>query len=761
MNARDPDVCPDTEEFAPTRSFTEALLALIVPSLTNPRKTFDAAKLAELTASIAAMGVHQPVLLRPLPAARLADTAHLNPRPEYELVCGERRYRASIAANAVNIPAMVRVLTDDQVMEIQIVENLQRDDLTELEEAEGYEALMQHTHMTAEAVGDKIGKSRSYVYGRLKLLDLCQEARTSLRNSTIDASRGLVVARIPDHKLQIKAMKEIVQGEGYGADREPMSYRQALAHVQRNYMLKLSDAKFKIHSADLVPDAGGCMSCAKRTGHDPDLFSDVKGADICTDPPCFHKKTEAHTAALVAEAQAKGQTVITGREAAELRGDGYAEKFKGYRRLDNAEDSPTEQPLRKIIGKLMQSEGITPTMIEHPRKESELVACLPNEVALKLLKMAEAQAKDSPKVSKEVQQLVDDKKAKAEEKARAKFEQGWRDMLLKDTWVALRDMPQHRAFTVDVHSYLVIRAAKSLSTDNAEALCKILDLGKVSPITALVDYAKETETPDLLHVLIIMQETSNADHYSRTGQNEGLMLIAQNTFGEKLDDVIYDIKLEVKANVWPEKTPKAPTPLAPAAQAEGGRGGAKGQKGKGQKNPAGASAQSARLNAQEAMQGIADALQGDEARGDCAPGSYLGADAQGNDVGPASRPNGAAQTGSGVRAGSGDKAAADALTDTAPASPPPHQACALEQPAGATVKGAKTAKPAGQIKKSDALLEDAVELVTAEQAVSVRLIKGWLSVGTARAMRIIDELERDGAVSKVDGNGARKVLVAE
>ena len=729
-------------------TFTQAPLGLIVTSLTNPRKTFDPARLDELTASIKASGVHQPVLLRPLPASRLADTAGMKPRPEYELVAGERRYRASKAAGLQAIPAMVRELTDDQVLEIQIVENLQRDDLSELEEAEGYEALMQHSNLNADQVGAKIGKSRSYVYGRIKLLDLCQEARTSLRDGTVDASRALVVARIPDHKLQIKAMNAIVQGEGYGADREPMTYRQALNHVQRNYMLKLSDAKFKINCVDLVPDAGGCMSCAKRTGHDPDLFSDVKGADICTDPPCFHKKTEAHTAALVAEAKAKGHTVIAGREAAELRGDGYTDKFKGYRRLDNAEDSPTDQPLRKIIGKLMQSEGITPTMIAHPRKEGELVACLPNEVALKLLKMAEAQSKDSPKVSKEVQQLVDDKNAKAEEKAKARFEQGWRDLLVKDTWVALRDDASAPTFTVDVHRYLVVRAAKSLSTDNAEALCKILDLGKVSPISALVDYAEETDNPDLLHVLIIMQESSSAYEHGYNGMaNEGLMLIARNVWGTALDEVMQGIKLDVKAQVWPEKPQKAPTPTAPAAQAKGGGGG-------GKKSTPPLRAPAPKMRAEAAMQGIAAALQGDETP-DAArrSGDITGACAQGNDVGPASRPDGAAQTLGGDHA-EADENTAPGAPDTLPgATPVPPKATDGDQ---ATDGPNAVAQPAGVDRD---LLDKAVALIKREQKATVRMLKTELSIGTTKALQLMAWLEQKGHVSPTDERGARKVLV--
>ncbi len=729
-------------------------ITLIEPSLTNPRKIFNEGKLQDLATSIRASGVHQPILVRPLPAARVQETS-IDPatgkprkiRPAYELVCGERRFRAIHLTPMDHIPALIRDLSDDQVLEIQIIENLQRDDLTELEEAEGYETLMQHSGLTADQVGEKIGKSRGYVYGRLKLLDLCQEARISLRDRIIDASRALLVARIPDHKLQIKAMKEIVQGNGYSRDREPMNYRQALDHVQRNYMLKLSDAKFKINCVDLVPEAGGCMSCAKRTGHDPDLFSDVKGADICTDPPCFHKKTEAHTAILVEEARAKGQTVITGREAAELRGNGYADKFVGYRRLDNAEDSPTDQPLRKIIGKLMQSEGISPTMIEHPRKEGELVACLPNEVALKLLKMAEAQSQTAPKVSKEVQQLVDDKKAKAEEKAKAKFEQGWRDLLVTETWKEAQGLP---LYSIDFQRYLVLRAAKSLSTANAEVICRILDLGKVSPHSAIIDFAKETKSPVTLHTLIIMQESCSAYEHSYNGEaNEGLMLVARKVWDDELEAVIKDIKLKVKAQVWPEKPQKAPTATAPAAQAKGGGGSMQ------KSEKAALRAPKPKLGAKDAMQGIAAALQSDEARGDFAPGSYLGADALSNDVGPAARPDGAAETASYESAKTDETTDTGVHADAADAAPDASQAAAHDQTSSALNKAQPD--PAGEI--GNALMQQAMAVIKREQKATVRLLKTELSIGTNKALNLMDQLELARYVSACDERGVRKVLV--
>jgi ParB/RepB/Spo0J family partition protein len=603
-----------------SNEFANIGLDLIASSLTNPRKNFNQAKLAELAESIKADGVHQPVLVRHIPADRVPDTDR---QVIYELVCGERRLRASRMAGVSTIPAMIRNLTDAQVLEIQIIENLHRDDLTELEEAEGYEALMQHANITADQVGEKIKKSRSHVYARLKLLDLCTEARASLRDGDIDASRALVVARIPDHKLQIKAMKEIVAGQGYSSPREPMTYRQALDHAQRNYMLKLSDAKFKITSVDLVPAAGSCKTCTKRTGHAPDLFSDVKGADVCIDPPCFHKKEEAHSAAMVKEAKDKGQTVIAGKEAQELRAqNSYYDKFVGYRRLDSVDDSPTDQPLRKLIGPLMKTEGIKPVLIEGTRNKGELVECLPNEVALKLLKMAEQQAAaasqqttNAPKISKEVQKLVDEKKAKDEAKAKAQYEQDWRDQLVQRTWDLIqRSEGFTEDFNTEVHRYVALRTAHNLSSDDLVKVAQLLGLGKVGAHSAIQDHIKISEQPDVIHLLMIMVKDSSANDFSYSDRiaNEGMHLVAGIVHGGGLKSTLKDLQANSLAKFFPKvKVEKAKPTNAPAAQAKGSGVG---------KKP--------KTTAQEAKAQIAAAMQAQE-------GTNPGADAPGivaNDV---------------------------------------------------------------------------------------------------------------------------------
>ena len=626
----------------------------IARSLTNPRKHFDPAKLQELADSIAASGVHQPILLRPLPGHRLEDThrearALKQPAPEYELVAGERRWRACQLAKVAQIPAMIRPMTDEQALEAQVIENLQREDVTELEEAEGYESLMKHSKLNADQVGAKIGKSRGYVYGRLKLLDLCQQAREALREGKIDFSKALLVARIPNEQLQIKALDFMTDDDWRG---EFPSYRACAQHVQNEFMLRLDTARFKITDASLLPEAGTCTDCKKRTGANQELWSDIDSADVCTDPKCFHEKSDAQTALLVRDAQDKGQNVITGAEAAELASDHWGNtKLKGYRRLDSTEDSPTDVPLRKIIGAQMEAEGIQPTKVEHPRKKGELIDVLPNETVLRLLKIVDGQAQASKEVAKEVRAFADDKKAKAKAKAEAKFERAWRDGLIDRTWTAItRNMGG--LFTTELHRYLVLRTVRSLSSDDALAIADVLGLDRVGAHSALIQHAKDTLVPDQLHMLCIMQTDSRVnDHsYGDRVANEGLMLVSGAVLKDQLQTVIKEVKAAAAEEHIPKPepvksaAPKADLPLQPAARAGGGA--ARSKKGAG-KGSAAVANEVPKTSAAHASAQIAEALQGLEESGAAAAAQGVdgapvadaqapttGADAHGNDAAP-------------------------------------------------------------------------------------------------------------------------------
>lgn len=278
-------------------------LARIQFSDTNQRITIDDDAFVELTMSIKAHGVLSPVLVRPLGGEY------------YELVAGHRRVNAARVAGMLDIPAQVRAMTDTEALELQVVENLQRVNLHPLEEAEGYLALERDHGHTVASIALKVGKSVSYVHGRMQLAKLPPAAKEVFRAGEVTAPLALLIARIPDEALQEKAAKAILSGrtayvKGKVVD-VPLTYGEASELVQRKFMLALKTAPFDTKNETLIPDRGSCTACALRTGNAVDLFGDVKDHDLCTDPPCFERKRAAEWARESAAARAKGVTVLT------------------------------------------------------------------------------------------------------------------------------------------------------------------------------------------------------------------------------------------------------------------------------------------------------------------------------------------------------------------------------------------------------------------------------------------------------------------
>jgi ParB/RepB/Spo0J family partition protein len=343
----------------------------VVPSKTNPRKHFDQAALEELAESIRKHGILMPILCRPLPG---------DIEGRLEIIAGERRFRAAGIADLVEIPVRIIQASDLEVLELQIIENLQRKDLHELEEAESYEALLSahkgESDYGVDQIAAKLGKSRGYIYARLKLCALNAKARKAFYDGKLNASTALLIARIPVEKLQAEALKDIT--EGY---RGVMAYREAADHIQRNYMLRLDQAKFKITDASLVAAAGSCAECPKRTGANPDLFSDVGRADVCTDPECFNGKRAAHSERLRLAAEESGQKVITGKEAKKIMPYQHAD-LEGYVR---PEDLCWKVEGGKTYGKLLGKDAPEPVLIESPHT-GEMVKAWPEAHVVEKLK---------------------------------------------------------------------------------------------------------------------------------------------------------------------------------------------------------------------------------------------------------------------------------------------------------------------------------------------------------------------------------------
>ena len=338
----DPVVIVDDLEIDNGR-FEIVPLNLIRISKTN-RKHFDQLKLTELAASIKDMGVAQPILIRPVTPT--ADEPQL-----YEIVAGERRFRASIIAGVETIPAMVRTLTDLQAAKIQILENLQREDPHELEEALGYQSLMLSHGYNADQLAEELKKSRSYIYGRLKLCALAEPLHKDFLDRKFSASTAVLIARIPVPELQIKATGEIMAPNHNG---DPMSVRDAQRHLQNRYTLDLTKATFDIKDAKLLATAGNCVKCPKRTGNQPEIFTDMS-ANICTDPDCFNEKKAALDTRKINDANKKGIPVIEGEAAENYFGEDHDENEvtlsdMGYE-FDRVNQSSRYVPVTNLIDK--------------------------------------------------------------------------------------------------------------------------------------------------------------------------------------------------------------------------------------------------------------------------------------------------------------------------------------------------------------------------------------------------------------------------
>jgi len=157
----------------------------------QPRKSFPHAELAELIASVKEKGVLQPVLVRPIPNG-------------YELIAGERRYRAAREAGLSQIPALVRKLSDREALEAAIIENIQRTDLNPIELAEGYSRLMIDFSMSQEQVADRVGKDRTTVANTIRLLRLPEQIRHALVEGKITAGHARALLSVPtEHVISI------------------------------------------------------------------------------------------------------------------------------------------------------------------------------------------------------------------------------------------------------------------------------------------------------------------------------------------------------------------------------------------------------------------------------------------------------------------------------------------------------------------------------------------------------------------------------
>ncbi len=181
----------------PKEEIVELKLSELRPNPYQPRKVFDEAKLQELSNSIKEHGVFQPIIVK-------------KSIKGYEIIAGERRYKASILAGKETIPAIVRDFTDENMMEIALLENLQRENLNSIEEAAAYQKLLKSLNITQEELAIKLGKSRSHITNMIGLLDLPEEVKNMISNDKITMSHARVLSKIKDKNEILELANKIV-----------------------------------------------------------------------------------------------------------------------------------------------------------------------------------------------------------------------------------------------------------------------------------------------------------------------------------------------------------------------------------------------------------------------------------------------------------------------------------------------------------------------------------------------------------------------
>ena len=258
----------------------------ISKSKTNPRKSFDKESIQELADSMNQFGLLQPITVRPD-----GDC--------FELVAGERRLRAAELLKWERIPSIVRNVSDDEVLEIQILENLQREDVSPMDEANAFHSLLKKESL--DWLTSRIHKSKKYVSDRLKLTNLNKVGQELLSMNRLPLSHAVLISKL-DPAEQIKALDNCFPYVGFEDDDTnsfdeddicKCTYDDLKEFIDDSFIY-LAKAPFNTEDTLLNQDAGACTDCPFRTTNQQLLFNDITEEDKCTKKSCFDQKTKAH-----------------------------------------------------------------------------------------------------------------------------------------------------------------------------------------------------------------------------------------------------------------------------------------------------------------------------------------------------------------------------------------------------------------------------------------------------------------------------------
>ncbi|MEG2983936.1 MAG: ParB/RepB/Spo0J family partition protein [Peptostreptococcaceae bacterium] len=192
---------PDMKETVDSKDIVRIDLDKIYPNENQPRRVFDEEKISILSESIKSYGVLQPIVVKP------------EENGKFMIIAGERRYRASKMGNQKDIPAVIKDIPMKDIMEIALIENLQREDLNSIEEAIAYKSLIDHYHVTQEEISEAVGKSRPHITNTIRLLNLDKEIINMIERADLTAGHGKALLRVSDLVLQVELAKKVMDEE--------------------------------------------------------------------------------------------------------------------------------------------------------------------------------------------------------------------------------------------------------------------------------------------------------------------------------------------------------------------------------------------------------------------------------------------------------------------------------------------------------------------------------------------------------------------
>ena len=301
-------------------------------SKTNPRKHFDQDSINELANSVKEKGVIQAIVLRPK-------------GNKYELVCGERRYRASVIVSHEDktrdtIPSIIRELNDEEVLQLQIIENLQRKDVHPMDEAVAFKSLMAVKGFDVAEIAKRIGKGAQYVAQRLKLNDLIDEFQKAFFKERLNLTNALKLC-----KLTKDDQAEFWNDEDYGDNNEEIEVSNW--DIQK-HQRDLNNAPFDTKDPSLNKTMGGCGGCPFNSSSNTLLFPELAHTSVCTNTKCYSGKADASFAVRLVEAEEDPSIVListeynVGKAYRDLIAKGLTvlKRYEGYENTTEKPEAP-------------------------------------------------------------------------------------------------------------------------------------------------------------------------------------------------------------------------------------------------------------------------------------------------------------------------------------------------------------------------------------------------------------------------------------